>query len=242
MKRLAILIGFMTVCSSGWATNGYVQSVMCHGASGAANCAMNANVVAGNTLIAFCVGGSNGSAIALSTDTKGDIFTKVYASDLQTAGSKHTNVAYVLSAVGGATTITCSEPSNDAIDAIMTEYGSTVTAGGFDISTSSSPAVNTLLPLTSGSGTTTASNDLVFGFCRDFSGTLSAPNGTQRQNTSFNYLEATQDAIVASPSSYASTWTSSVGNFWTCGEVAFKPTAATPSGGSSQMMKYERYE
>jgi hypothetical protein len=229
MKYAALFVLLIPV--SGWATNGYIQSTSCNGNTGAVNCAFPNNVTAGNTLIIGCLGGTT---LNTSTDTKGQTYTAVGTQIAPV--SRATNVFYHLNASAGATTVTCSNNSGNGIQAAVSEYASTVTVGGFDVTSSSVPVATTLTTATSGNATTTAANDLMFEFC-ELASAGSAPNGTIRENFANNFFQATQDAIVASPSSYASTMTQSSGAFG-CIEAAFKPAAVT-GGAPPKMMKME---
>jgi hypothetical protein len=217
--RILVFILCFILASKLYATNGFIQSASCNSNTGAVNCALPFNVTAGNTLIVGCLGGTS---LLTSTDTKGQTYTAVGAQIAPV--SRAENVFYTLNAAAGATTITCTNTSNNGIQAAVHEYASTVTAGGFDVTSSSVPVASSLVTATSGNAVTTHANELMFDFC-DLASAPSAENGTLRQNFANNFFQASQDTIVASPSSYASTFTQSAGTFG-CIEAAFNPVAS----------------
>jgi hypothetical protein len=223
MRKSLIIVSLMFISCKGWATNGYIQSASCNGNSGTVACAFTNNVIAGNTILVGCLGGTG---LNVSTDTKGQTYTQVGTKITPVARDE--NVFYLLNVAGGALTVTCSNTNKAAEQAAISEYGSTVTAGGFDVTSTSVPVVSTLVSATSGLATTNAANELMFEFC-NLSGTGSSPNGTLRENFANNYFQATQDAIVASPSAYASTMTQGAAGIFGCIEAAFKPTVASVS-------------
>jgi hypothetical protein len=216
--------GTMTIYQGalGGTGNGYIQSNTCQANSPSVPCTLSNAVTAGNTILISCDG--EGAAPTISTDTRSNTYTTpTGAAQTAQGGLDNYNVFVATNAAAGSTTVTCTSPGATKGQVIVSEYASTMTAGGYDVFSASNPvAGNSLASVTSGSATTTAPNELMFETCVSYNSTISGPSGTVRQNFVFDRYQMTQDATVTTPSSYASTFTTATGNAWGCIELAFK--------------------
>lgn len=226
MKKILLALSFSFIAASGWATNGYIQSASCNSNGTSVSCAFGKNVTAGNTLVVSCVTGFG--TVYAATDTVSNVYTAA-GSVLTDHGGNQMGTYYVVGAIGGATTVVC-HTTQALIQALIAEYASSTTAGGFDVTASSAPT-SSLAFVTSSSATLTATNDLVVEDCADMgTGTFTGQTGTTRENYVNNFYQMSQDAVVASAGPYASTFSIGSPAGWACAEVAFKQNAPVRGG------------
>jgi hypothetical protein len=150
-----------------------------------------------------------------------------------TTSFRQIGICYATNITGAATTVTAtfggSSVANRRI--IAHEYSGIVTPNGSAVDATAAAAASATTAtdaVTSGNGTTTVQNALVFGAVANVSATSAITAGTNfTQRNSLNGKDfATQDRTLASPGSVASTQTFGTnGNRYLAAMVAFKPEA-----------------
>jgi hypothetical protein len=171
-----------------------------------------APVTAGDTLV-LCADASSSTSLSVM-DTLGSQFLVAY-STIDGSGTQ-SGVGYAIGVAGGAETVTFGIQASgpvDFLEAYVQEYSG---IGAFDVATAMS---GTATLMESGYATTTAPNELVFGF--GITGTARAGQGFTTRSSYNDNL--TEDEILASPGSVEATATQVSGSGWTLTMAAFKP-------------------
>jgi hypothetical protein len=179
-------------------------------------------VAAGDLLVLGCVTTSNLSGITPSDGTNTWL---VANSTTNLAGTAFVGIWYVKSAAAGSTTVTAFTNGCDGLNwCVLAEYSGQNTSSPYDVFMGSAPTA-TGLPVTTLSTTTVSNNELMFSVFYDASGTLpiTSQSGTPRFATVGNPRINAQDANVATPQAYTSTWTETIPFSWVAAEAAFKP-------------------
>jgi len=166
-------------------------------------------------------------------DSQGDVFTEV-GSQLSSPGGALSRVYYAKNIKGGADTVTVVlSASSSYLELYLSEYSGISATSPIDAQAGASGSAGAV---SSGSATTTAAGDIIYGYCvADW--TCTAGSGfTARSTLDANLIE---DERAGSAGSYAATGTAN--NGWTMQMVALKPavvvmppviTSATTTSGT----------
>jgi Putative Ig domain len=149
------------------------------------------------------------------TDSQGNTFTQV-GTQLVSPGGSASRVYYAKSIKGGADTVTVALSANSAwIEVYLTEYSGVDPTNPID---AQAGAAGSAGAVSSGTAKTSYPGDVIVGYCpADWSCTVGS--GFAARSTFNNNL--IEDAMAASPGSYAAT--ASANNGWTMQMVALKP-------------------
>jgi hypothetical protein len=194
----------------------------------------NAQMSADTNVIAITYGRSGANPITVTvssvTDTAGNTYTASPLGLVQQVGGGSDGVGtiiYYCSSInawtaGNAVTVTLSGTANFLAVEIL-EYAG---LAGLDVSVSAkvnSPGASTAI--NSGSATTTAVNDLIFGFCCGWDGGLAGGSGFTVRNAV--YLILVEDKAAPSIGAYNVTGTAGGTNGWAAQLLAFKAAASS---------------
>ena len=151
------------------------------------------------------------------SDTQGNIFSQV-GNQLISPGGAYTQVYYAKNIKGGADTVTVALPSNPSIlELYLSEYSGIDTTNPIDGQAGASGNAGAV---SSGSVTTTAAGDMIYGFCIGDAACTAGSGFTARSTLNGNLVE---DELTSTVGSYAATGTANRG--WTMQMVALKPAA-----------------
>jgi hypothetical protein len=194
----------------------------------------NAQMSADTNVIAITYGRSGANPITVTvssvTDTAGNTYTASPLGLVQEVGGGSDGVGtiiYYCSSInawtaGNAVTVTLSGTANFLAVEILEYTG----LAGLDVSVSAkvnSPGASTAI--NSGSATTTAVNDLIFGFCCGWDGGLAGGSGFTVRNAV--YLILVEDKAAPSIGAYNVTGTAGGTNGWAAQLLAFKAAASS---------------
>ena len=185
------------------------------GAGSSCSVAFNSKNTAGNLIIVASDVGSGVHVTSIS-DSEGN----TYATATHAVASPGGNVAQVFYAQnikGGANTVTITLNTTQYNDLYILEYSGLATGGALDVTSTASGTSNSA---TSGAATTTAPNELIFGFGGGDSGTYS-PGPLFSARSTFDG-DIAEDEIVNSSGSYTATASISVSAGWTMSMATFK--------------------
>ena len=149
------------------------------------------------------------------TDSQGNVFTQV-GTELTSPGGTRSRVYFAPNTIGGADTVTVSLSGvSDYLEVYSTEYSGADLSNPIDAKTGASGGAGSV---SSGSAITTASGDVIFGYCvADWSCTAGSGFNT-RSTFNDNLIE---DMTAAGPGAY--TATANATNGWSMHMVAIKP-------------------
>ena len=194
------------------------------GSSGSVALAFGSNITAGSLLVlAIHHDGTTGS-ISSITDSLGSTYNLGAGPQNDTTDGIRGWVYYTYNSGSGANTVTVNfDAARTGRYLAVHEYSGVETASDpKDVTSTNLSTTNSAAP-TSGSATTTAANDLNFGFAFG-GGTMSAAGGsTGRVSTNG---DLTEDKNVATASSTSSTWTQSPSRPYAALMVTFKEPSA----------------
>jgi hypothetical protein len=243
MTTLAILLPPCTVAlSAATSTASFVQAAAsaAHGTPTTLSLAFPSSTRAGDLLlVAFDYDSSVTPASV--TDSQGDVFTAV-GNQLNSPGGALSRVYYAKNITGGADTVTVTLSAESSyLELYLSEYSGINTTNPIDAEVGASGNAGTV---SSGSVTTTAAGDIVYGYCVG-DGVCSLGSGfTARSTLDANLME---DKTAGSAGSYAAT--GSATNGWTMQMVALKPasvvtppvitSATTTSGTAAKALSYQ---
>jgi len=172
------------------------------------------NTVAGD-LIMVAFDYDTNSTPSSVTDTQGNTFTTV-GSQLTTPGQTRSRVYYAKNIKGGADTVTVKLSANSGwMELYLIEYTGVDPSNPIDVQVGGAGNAG---GVTSGNATTTAGDDLIFGFCVADWACTAGPGFTVRSTYNHNLVE---DEVAGSPGNYAATGTAN--NGWSMQMVALKP-------------------
>ena len=186
--------------------------------TGSASLAFSADTKAGDVIL---IGFNFDQSVTPSsvTDSEGNVYTEV-GTQLTTPGGVHGRVYYARNIAGGPDTVTVSvDGQTDFLEMYLTEYSGADPNNPVD---AQAGATGTAGAVSSGNATTTASGDVVYGYCvADAACTVGS--GFTARSTLVENL--TEDEIVGDAGSYAATGTSNSG--WLMQMVALRPGSGT---------------
>jgi hypothetical protein len=180
--------------------------------------AIPANTLAGDTLlVAFDY--SSGVTPSSVTDSQGNVFSPV-GTQLSTPGGALSRVYYAGNIAGGADTITITlSTTSSYLEAYLSEYSGVNSTTPVDAQAGASGNAGAV---SSGSATTTAAGNIIYGLCiGDWA--CSAGSGFAARSTLNGNL--VEDELAGTAGSYAATGSAS--NGWTMQMVALQPIAAS---------------
>ncbi|MGD0124662.1 MAG: choice-of-anchor D domain-containing protein [Terriglobia bacterium] len=243
MTTLAILLPPCTVAlSAATATPSFVQAAAsaAHGTPTTLSLAFPSSTRAGDLLlVAFDYDSSVTPASV--TDSQRDVFTAV-GNQLNSPGGALSRVYYAKNIKGGADTVTVTLSAESSyLELYLTEYSGINTTNPIDAEVGASGNAGTV---SSGSVTTTAAGDIIYGYCVG-DGVCSLGSGfTARSTLDANLME---DKTAGGAGSYAAT--GSATNGWTMQMVALKPasvvtppvitSATTTTGTAAKALSYQ---
>ncbi len=169
-------------------------------------------------LIVVSVGWSELLVTASISDNKGNTYTSAIGPTNGPQGAR-AQTFYAQNITGGAThTVTVTYSGTVGFQShCIHEYSGAATTGVLDVAAAASGTSTA----PSASGTTTNANDLIFGWCYDNNGTLTAGSGfTVRQAP--DVAAKTEDKNVTSTGSWAANWSLSPSDGWIAQMAAFK--------------------
>jgi hypothetical protein len=239
MKRLLFLsLLFLTV--RGWASWTFVQGSTSTTSNGGCGTTTSTITVSANDLVVLgCL--QNDKAFPFSgtvTDTNSNSWTLA----LSTCSTAQCMGVYYTIAKAGAMAADFQPTGCPGVPGcVILDYQGNATSSVYDVGSGSYSLSSNANPI-SNSATTTKSNDLMVSFQdNDQSGrTINSQTGTARTQMialSGSWLIDSQDATVASPSSYQSTWTMNAGGDWVVIQAAFEQATAAPAGTGSLIIE-----
>ena len=157
------------------------------------------------------------------TDSQGNTFTEV-GSQLTTPGNQiHTRLYYAANIAGGSDTVTIKlATATTDLEVYLAEYAGVNQTNPID---AQAGATGRGSAVSSGSATTTAAGDLIFGYCVSDNSCTVGSGFTARSTFNVNLLE---DETAGSSGSYAATATAN--STWAMQMVALKPASgSTPA-------------
>jgi hypothetical protein len=183
--------------------------------------AFPSNTQAGDLLLVAFDYDSNATLASL-TDSQGNVFTEV-GSQLSSPGGGLSRVYYAKNIKGGADTVKVTlSASSSYLELYLNEYSGINTTNPIDAEVGASGNAGAV---SSGSVTTTAAGDIIYGYCLgDWACTVGS-GFTARSTLNGNLIE---DETAGSAGSYAAT--GSANNGWTMQMVALKPASASVPG------------
>ena len=219
ITTIAIVIPPSTVALSA-TTPSFVQAAAsaAHGTPTTLSLAFPSNTQAGDlVLVAFdFVSNVTPSSV---TDSQGNVFTEV-GNQLCSPGNALSRVYYAKNIKGGADTVTVTlSGSSSYLEVYLSEYSGINPTSPIDAQASASGNAGAV---SSGSVTTTAAGDIIYGFCIG-DGACTVGSGLTALSTLDGNLMEEEKAGNAG--SYAATGTASSG--WTMQLVALKPASAS---------------
>jgi RHS repeat-associated protein len=201
----------------------YVQSANNTTASGTSVAkAFTSSTAAGNTIVVFVRVSSSTADLNTPTDTQGNTY-HLAVNTYQATGARRLAIFYAFNITGGPDTVTAtSTTSGTNLQIAMHEYsGILKTADPLDqtVGTAGAGPSNP----TSGTVTTTQTNELIFGACTDGVFTYTAGSGfTLRESLFSTTISATEDKIVSSTGTYSASCTQSSATNWIAAIATFK--------------------
>ena len=173
-----------------------------------------ANTKAGDLILVGFDFASN-AAFSSITDSQKNAFTEV-GQQLRSSGATYSRVYYANAIKGGAETVTVNlSAKTNHLKVLVTEYAGVANTGPIDAQSGASGGAG---PVSSGLATTTAADDLIYGYCATAGGCSAGTGFTARINRDDDLIE---DKPTSNPGSYAATGTSNAA--WTMQMVALKP-------------------
>jgi hypothetical protein len=149
------------------------------------------------------------------TDSQNNVFTAI-GNQLTTPGQTRSRVYYAKNIHGGADTVTVQLSANSAyLELYLSEYTGVDPTSPIDAQAGASGNVGAV---SSGNATTTASGDLIYGFCIADWASAAGSGFAARSNFHSNLIE---DELTAKAGAYAATGSANSG--WTMQMVALKP-------------------
>jgi centrosomal CEP192-like protein/ASPM-SPD-2-Hydin domain-containing protein len=222
ITTLAILLPPCTVALSA-ATPSLVQATASAalGTPTTLSLAFPSNTQAGDLLLVAFDYDSSSSPTSV-TDSQGNVFTEV-GSQLNSPGGGLSRVYYAKNIKGGADTVKVTlSASSSYLELYLNEYSGINTTNPIDAEVGASGNAGAV---SSGSVTTTAAGDIIYGYCLgDWACTVGS-GFTARSTLNGNLIE---DETAGSAGSYAAT--GSANNGWTMQMVALKPASASVPG------------
>ncbi|MBS1865618.1 MAG: Ig-like domain-containing protein [Acidobacteria bacterium] len=173
----------------------------------------------GNTIVVYAIWSNTGAATI--TDSAGNTFASIGA-PLVWGGGFSAQVFYASHIAGGADTVTASFQTGVTSFGVLYvhEYSGIDPANPIDVTSS---ATGSSATLNSGSATTTAPNDLIFGAGVSDNSVTAAGSGFLSRDLAYGNI--TEDRVGASIGSYAATATHN-GKIWGMQMVAFRASGA----------------
>ena len=148
------------------------------------------------------------------TDSQGNVFTAV-GSQLTSPGGARSVVYFANNIKGGADTVMVNLSANSSwIELYLTEYSGVNQTNPVDAQAGASGNAG---PVSSGNVTTTASGDMIYGYCVGDAACTAGSGFATRSNFNANLIE---DELAANAGNYAAT--GSATNGWTMQMVALK--------------------
>jgi hypothetical protein len=187
------------------------------GAASSLSVSFPANTTAGDIILVGFDFTTSASFSSIS-DSQGNTFTQV-GTQLTSPGGARSQLYYANSIKGGADTVTVTLSANSAwIEIYVNEYSGVNQTTPIDVQ---SGASGTAGAVSSGSATTTAAGDIIYGYCvGDWNCTVGS-GFTTRSTFDGNLIE---DETAGNPGSYAATGTAN--NGWIMQMVALKPASS----------------
>jgi len=149
------------------------------------------------------------------TDTQNNVFTPI-GSQLTSPAGARSRVYYAKSIKGGADMVTVNLSGNSAwIELYISEYTGVDTVNPIDAQAGASGGAGAV---SSGSATTTATGDVIYGYCVGDSMCRAGAGFTGRSTFHGNLIE---DMTAGNPGSYAATGTANHG--WSMQMLALRP-------------------
>jgi hypothetical protein len=149
------------------------------------------------------------------SDSQGNVFTAI-GNQLTSPGGARSRVYYAKNIKGGADTITVTLTATSSwLELYLTEYSGADPTNPIDAQAGASGSAGAV---SSGTATTTASGDIIYGYCVGDLSCFAGSGFTARSTLNGNLIE---DASAGSAGSYAATGTANSG--WIMQMVAIKP-------------------
>ncbi|HTX35795.1 MAG TPA: putative Ig domain-containing protein, partial [Bryobacteraceae bacterium] len=197
----------------------FVQATASAASSSASSLAVSfpAKTNAGDLiLVAFDF--TTSTTLSSVTDSQHNSFTEV-GTQLTSPGGARSRVYYATDIKGGSDTVTIKLSGRSTVlEVYLNEYSGVNTTSPIDVQAGSSGSAGSV---SSGSATTTAAGDLIYGFCIGDSACTVGSSFTARSTFHSNL---TEDKLAATAGSYAATGTANSG--WTMQMVALRPASA----------------
>jgi hypothetical protein len=149
------------------------------------------------------------------TDSQNNVFTAI-GNQLTSPGQVRSRVYYAKNIKGGADTVTLQLSANSAyLELYLSEYTGVDPTNPIDAQAGASGNAG---PVSSGNAATTATGDLIYGYCVGDGACTAGPGFSPRSNFHSNLIE---DQLAGKAGSYAATGSANSG--WTMQMVALKP-------------------
>src|SRR6185437_7855165 len=186
--------------------------------TGSASLAFSTDTKAGDVIL---IGFNFDQSVTPSsvTDSQGNVYTEV-GTQLTTPGGVHGRVYYAKNIVGGPDTVTVNLSGQaDFLEMYLTEYSGADPNNPID---AQAGGTGTTGAVSSGNAATTASGDVIYGYCVSDAVCTEGSGFTARSTLVENL---TEDGLVGSAGSYAAIGTSNSG--WLMQMVALRPGSGT---------------
>ena len=203
----------LTVTTGGTVSS--VQTIAAQASSSAASLSLSflTNTVAGDVIMLAFDHDTN-TVPSSVTDSQGNTFTQV-GSQLTSPGGTRSVVYYAKNIKGGADSVTVNLSGTSAwLELYLSEYTGVSQTNPIDVQAGASGSAG---PVSSGNATTTATGDIIYGYCVGDWACTTGSGFTTRSNFNNNLIE---DEVAGAAGSYATT--GSATNGWTMQMVAIK--------------------
>ncbi len=222
MRQIGLIlsIGLVSFYNSAFAQNS-VQTVAGEARSASTYSLSLPSSTAGNLIL---IGVTYNTTFASISDSQGNALTQV-GSELVSPGGARSRVYYAKNIKGGSETVTANlSASSSYLLLYISEYSGVDTASPIDTQAGASGSSGVA---SSGSGTTSAGGEIIYGYCIGDTVCSAGSGFTARSTFAGNLVE---DMVAPAPGAYAATASADQG--WTIQMVALK-AASSPSGSGS---------
>jgi hypothetical protein len=181
---------------------------------------------AGNLIVVHLTWDKQSRDINTVTDSKSNVYHPIGAATNWGSGSYRSQLFYAYNISAGASPLSITATLNGAVNSLyemyISEYSNVLTTA--DPLDQTSTNANSGATVTSGSVTTTAANELVYGVAIGKTVTLNTGSGFNTRSTDQSNI--VEDESATTPGSYSAAFTG--GGFWIAQVATFKPLIVLP--------------
>lgn len=165
-----------------------------------------ANAISSHDAVIVAIGIGNGATVTQVSDSIGNDYQIVVGPTTEGPGVLASYIAFAGDVAGGADTVVVKVSGSGYLDVYIHEYSGLALSNAFDVGSGATGTSTATNGVSSGSATTDAGNELIFGF-GNASGTLTVGTGFTARSTFDGNL--TEDMIAVTAGSYQATATAS---------------------------------